>query len=276
MENRTKKNIGLIYFSPTSTTRKICQTIASGMGEISPTEINLTAPGIREKLISKYESVLDKINQLIVGAPVYEGKLPVQFIECLNALSNGKGKECTIVVVYGNRDFGIALRHMGEILTKKGFKITAAGAFIGEHSYSRFIPIAIGRPDEKDLELAFNFGKNCLESSGFINAENLPQQLDMNSKSKKYRYIGKAKFIAENCEQCGICAALCPTGIISSETGDFISKQLKDKCIGCMACVFNCKNDARVFQVSFIWRIILRNYLKKATIQRLEPLVVFP
>ena len=276
MRDNKTRHIGILYFSPTNTTKKICHAIASGMGENHPVEINITNPEVREKITSNPETIINNITHLLVGAPVYEGKLPLQFIECLNALPNVAKKECALVVVYGNRDFGIALRQMGEIFTKKGFKITAAGAFIGEHSYSKFMPIAIGRPDEKDVEAANNFGLDCLKSSGYLNAENLPQQLDMNSKSKKYRYLGRAKFIAENCEQCGVCATLCPIGIISVETGDFISKQLKEKCIGCMACVFNCKNEARIFQASFFWRFILRNYLKKATIQRLEPLIVFP
>ena len=40
----------------------------------------------------------------------------------------------------------------------------AAGAFIGEHSFSRKgMPIAEGRPDESDLNQATEFGKKIIE-----------------------------------------------------------------------------------------------------------------
>ena len=106
MNDKILKQIGILYFSPTNTTRKICIAIALGMGANEPVELNITSPDFREKLISNQESMLENIVHLVVGAPVYAGKLPVQVIECLNAL-NANGKECTVVVVYGNRDYGI-------------------------------------------------------------------------------------------------------------------------------------------------------------------------
>ena len=92
MENKVTKRIGVMYFSPTNTTAKICKAIASGMGEEVPEYLNITKPDFREKLISNPETVLNGIDHLIIGAPVYTGKLPVQVIECLNALK-GKGKK---------------------------------------------------------------------------------------------------------------------------------------------------------------------------------------
>ncbi len=273
-ENKTKR-IGILYFSPTNTTQKICQAIASGMGENEPVDLNLTKPEFRAELISNPVKILENIDHLIIGAPVYEGKLPIQVIESLSAL-DGEGKECTIVVVYGNRDYGIAARQMAEILTNKRFKIKAAGMFIGEHSYSRFMPIAIGRPNKKDLESAFDFGEQCLGTSGFLTSDDIPRQLDWISKSKKYQYPAKSQYISANCTQCGVCSELCPNGIISPETGDFKNKKSEDNCIGCMACVSNCNYNARIIKVSILTKFILKNVLKKATVQYLEPMVIFP
>jgi ferredoxin len=273
MINISKKRIGILYFSPTNTTKKICNAIALGMGANDPIELNLTKPEFRKEFISNANTILENINYLIVGAPVYEGKLPVQVIECLNALKVEE-KECAIVVVYGNRDYGIAARQMAEILIEKRFKIKAAGMFIGEHSYSRFMPIAIGRPNKNDLELAFNFGKKCISTSGFLATNDIPRQLDWISKSKKYQYPAKSQYISENCTHCGICAELCPVGIISPENGDFINKKLEKNCTGCMACVSNCETNARIIKVSFFTKLILQNVLKKATVQSLEPLTI--
>ena len=272
-ENKTK-SIGVMYFSPTKTTAKICKAIASGMGEDVPVELNITKPDFRKKLISNPEALLNGIDHLIVGAPVYTGKLPLQVIESLNIMV-GEGKECTVVVVYGNRDYGVAFRNMTEILIRRGFKIIAAGAFIGQHSYSDIIPVAMGRPDITDLGKAKIFGANSINTSKYLSPEDIPVQLDMFSKSKKH-YPLKPFFISEKCTQCGICSETCPVGIISPETGDYINKKAKDLCIGCMACVRNCKNEAKIAKPDFIMKLMMKQILKKASVQRLEPLLIFP
>jgi ferredoxin len=274
MESKSKKRAGILNFSPTKTTKKICESIALGMGEKNPVDLNITTPDFREKLISKQETILGNIGRLIVGAPVYAGKLPVQFIECINTL-NLKGKECTVVVVYGNRDFGIAFRNIAEILTKKGGKVIAAGAFIAQHSYKDIIPVAMGRPDKNDLELAYYFGENSINNSKQLDCDKIPVQLDWISRSKSYFKSVAVEYVSEKCIQCGVCAEHCPTGIIAAETGDYISKKAKAECIACMACVFECQFEARIIEVSLINRFILKTHLKKASVQRLEPLLIF-
>lgn len=274
MKNISKKRIGILYFSPTNTTKKVCNAIASGMGEKNPVDLNITTPDFREELITRQETMLGNIGRLVVGAPVYAGKLPLQFIECVNAL-NLKGIDCTVVVVYGNRDYGIAFRNIAEIITKKGGKVIAAGAFIAQHSYKDIIPVALGRPDKNDLEQAFNFGKNCLNYSKELDSNKIPVQLDWISRSKSYFKSVAVEHVAENCTQCGLCAELCPAGIIAAETGDYISKKTKAECIACLACVFECQFEARIIEVSFINRFILKTHLKKASVQRLEPLTIF-
>jgi hypothetical protein len=92
-------------------------------------------------------TVTANIDHLIIGAPVHSGKLPLQAMECLIAIG-GNGKECSAIVVYGNRDYGIALYRVVEILSKNGFGVTAVGASIGQHTYSDIVPVAMGRPDE--------------------------------------------------------------------------------------------------------------------------------
>ena len=123
--------------------------------------------------------------------------------------------------------------------------------------------------------MAFNFGKQCLNTSEFLTTDDIPQKLDWISKSQKYQYPAKSQYISDNCNQCGVCAELCPIGIISPETGDFINEKSEDNCIGCMACVSNCNYNARIIRVSFFTKFILKNVLKKTTVQSLEPRVIF-
>jgi len=43
------------------------------------------------------------------------------------------------------------------------------------------------------------------------------------------------------CNQCGVCAEVCPVDAIKKEEGKYLINE--DKCIGCMACVKACPND---------------------------------
>ena len=87
MESKITKRIGILYFSPTNTTKKICKAIAFGMGAKDPIDLNITIPDFRAKLTSNTNGILDNIDHLIIGAPVYSGKLPIQVIACLKSIN---------------------------------------------------------------------------------------------------------------------------------------------------------------------------------------------
>ena len=268
------KRIGVFCFSPTNTTKKICNAVALGMGAKNPKIMDMTRPDFRKEITSKPDTVIADIDHLIVGTPVYFGKLPIQAIECLKSI-HVKGKESTAIVVYGNRDFGIALYRMVEILLKNGFGVIAAGAFIAQHSYSDIVPVAMGRPDKSDIEKAYSFGINSLNISRRLSLENIPVQTDIFSRSDKYMPL-KPVFISELCIQCGICADYCPLGILSPETGTFLNQKGEDQCIGCMACVFNCDQKARIAKASVIMKLSMKYILRKAAVERQEPLMIYP
>ncbi len=272
MKHTMTNRIGILFFSPTGTTEKICKAIASGMGAEDPLILDITHPVTRSEIIANADIVLDEIDHLIAGAPVYCGKLPLQAIECLRALS-GHGKKATAVAVYGNRDYGIALHNMSEILSHKGFSVIAAGLFIGQHSYSDVVPVAIDRPDESDIEKARELGTQIIRASGPLNIEDIPIQWDKHSKSKKYTAL-KPTYREKRCIKCGRCAEICPTGILSSKTGTHINRYVKKNCIGCMACVKNCESEARITKANLIVHIVMKSVLGQASRERKEPFVV--
>lgn len=266
------KRIGILYFSPTNNTKRICYAIASGMEAKDPVNLNITNLAFRTKLSSDPDVFIDKTDHLVIGAPVYTGKLPVQVIECLKTLK-GHGKECTAVVVYGNRHYGIALYNMVEILANNGFNVKAAGAFIGQHSYSDIIPVAVGRPDKTDLEKAFNFGNNSLNSSNYLSLADILVQKDFFSKSKKYTPVVPV-FRLDKCSLCGACSKRCPVGIISPETGNFMNHEAKKKCLGCMACAAICKQKARLIKPNPVKKLVIKSLLKKSSVCRQEPVMI--
>jgi Pyruvate/2-oxoacid:ferredoxin oxidoreductase delta subunit/flavodoxin len=273
MGSNITKRIGVLYFSPTNTTKKICKAIASGMGEKYPVDLNITFPDFRAKLTSNPNKFLDTTDHLIIGAPVYSGKLPIQVIKCLKSII-GNGKKCTAVVVYGNRDYGNALYQMVKILTNNNFNVHSAGTFIGQHSYSDIIPVAVGRPDKTDLEKAHKFGSERLKASNYLLLEDIPVQQDIFSMSENYNPIQPA-FNSGKCSHCRICSKRCPLNIISHETGNWLNQVAKKQCIGCMACVSSCKDKARIVKANLGMSIIIKCILRKASVQRQEPLTIF-
>ncbi len=266
------KSIGIICFSPTGTTRRICNAVALGMGSEEPIVLDITLPDNRARTIANSSTTMEDIDHLIVGAPVYFGKLPLQAVECLRALP-GTGKECTAIVVYGNRDYGIALHRMVEMLSNTGFILVAAGIFVGQHSYSDIVPVAMGRPDKSDIEKASEFGTKALSASKHLNIAAVPVNIDKASKSNRYSLL-KPTYYEDRCDRCGNCAKTCPLGLLSSDRGRYLSQAAKKRCIGCMACVRNCAQKARVTKANPILKIVLNCVLRQASIERKEPFLI--
>lgn len=266
------KNIGITCFSPTGTTRRICNAVALGMGSEEPTVLDMTLPNNRAAIIANSSTAMDGIDHLIVGAPVYVGKLPLQAQECLRTL-RGNGKECTAIVVYGNRDYGTALHKMVEILLENGFTVVAAGMFIGQHSVSDLIPVAVGRPDKSDIEKAIEFGVKVLGASKHLSIKDVPVQIDMLSKSNSYWAL-KPSYYEEQCVPCGKCAEVCPLGLPSADTGKYLSKAAEKQCLGCMACVKSCTPRARATKANPIVKMVLKRILRQAARERKEPFII--
>ncbi|MBU1342935.1 MAG: 4Fe-4S binding protein [Proteobacteria bacterium] len=266
------KETGVLYFSPTNTTKKICKAIALGRGSKAPQILDITLPKARAELMANPKAMMAAIDHLVVGIPVHSGKLPIQVLECLNAVEGYK-KECTAIVAYGNRGYGIALSSLVEILSKNGFKVAAAGAFIGQHSYSDIIPIAMGRPDKSDIAKAIKLGENSLDVDSWLSLRDIPDQIDTISSSEKYTAL-KPYFNVKKCVKCGQCAENCPVGVLSPDTGTYLSRAAKKQCIGCMACVGSCKKTAKSARVNLIVKLVMQNMLKQASRERKEPLMI--
>ena len=133
------KQINLIYFSATGTTRKVLESIAEGFGATQVEHINLTLPGSIQQTPPSFKNEL-----AIIGAPVYGGRLPVDAIDRLKRLK-ANDTPTVLIVVYGNREFDDALLELKNLSIELGFQPIAAAAFIGEHSFaSEDIPIANG------------------------------------------------------------------------------------------------------------------------------------
>lgn len=255
--------IHTMFFSPTGTTKKITEAVADTIQKALDSTmitVNLTKPSTREQKFA-----IEKEDILVLGLPVYYGRIPAT-VEAAVKDVLGNGAPAIILAVYGNRHYDDALLEMSDLLTENGFHVIAAGAFIGEHSFSR--KLAAGRPDEGDIKLAQEFGEKVAaklkggERTSEINVTgNVPY-------TKRGSVPGYPK-TDDRCTDCKQCVSACPVAIIDSEDP---SKVEASQCIKCFACVKICPEDAKYFDDETILGIAQK--LETAFAERKEPITI--
>lgn len=250
----------VIYFSPTGTTRKIVEQVAAGLPSRQVEHHDLTRV--------EGEFALRLVDGLaIIAVPVYAGRIPDIFLTRIEKLS-GDGVPTVLVVLYGNRAYEDALVELRDVITSKGFKVIAAGAFIGEHSYSTDeCPVAANRPDAADLQSAMDFGAAIVNKirSDFSPAHlNIPGDIPYKERVPLGGICPETK--PELCTLCKTCARVCPARIIT------VDKEVSteaNNCIMCCACVKFCPQQARVMLHPMVEA--RRDMLVKNCSERKEP-----
>lgn len=264
---KTQK-VKLVYFSPTGTSRKVLEGIAQGIGVEDIEHIDLTLPE------NTHRSITTRSEELVlIGTPVYGGRLPVDAIARLKQLKV-ENSLAVLIVTYGNREFDDALLELKHLAIELGFNPIAGGAFIGEHSFaSKEVPVANGRPDDLDLQTATSFGKKIKEKIDTFQSSAIPIVLEVPGsfpyKAEGARAMAVSPVTKEDtCTVCGTCASVCPSAAIS--VNGSVTTEI-EKCIRCCACIKNCPEGARVMKDE-TWEFIT-NWLHENCNYRKEPQV---
>jgi ferredoxin len=237
------ESVKLVYFSPTGTTKSVVQGIANGINPSTMELIDITKPDARKQPLLTSENEI-----LVVGVPVYMGRVPALLNEWLNAIQ-AHNTPTVCVVVYGNRVYDNALLELKDIVKNRGCLPIAGAAYIGEHSFSNSETPSRGRPDEDDLSHAEVFGQRIREKLQSISSIS---QVSEVSVPGTHPYGGITElwdvdFIAvdDQCTQCGFCAEVCPVGAVDSQNSTMIDHE---KCITCCACIKSCPQNARTMK----------------------------
>ena len=260
------KQLKLIYFSPTGTTQKVLESIAKGIAVEDVEHINLTLPESAQKTIPLFSEEL-----VILGSPVYGGRVPVDVINRFKQLKASKTL-VILIVVYGNRAFEDALLELKNLAIELGFIPIAGGAFIGEHSFAtKDVPIANGRPNSLDLQKAMDFGAKikdivaALQSPDFQMDLEIPGEFPYDADGARSMAVSPVTK-EDTCTVCGTCASVCPNAAISIN-GNVATKI--ELCIRCCACIKNCPTGARIWEDSMMKNIA--NWLNENCSARKEP-----
>ncbi len=247
------KKVWAVYFSATGTTQKIVERIARGIAVQLGMEYeacDFTLPGARETPLRFGQG-----DFVVLGTPVYAGRVPNVLLKYLDTLE-GNGAAAAPVVLYGNRNYDDSLIELRDILEDHGFHTIAAAAFVGEHSFSYVL--AKGRPDEADLLEADSFAEKVAAKTKGLTGADSSRPVDVKGIPKPYRGyyqprdrqgnpvdIRKVKpLTTEDCNDCMICADVCPMGSIRYEN----VREVAGICIKCGACVKKCPVHAKYYK----------------------------
>lgn len=220
-----------IYFSATYTTKRVVETVAKNLSN------KVTAYDITNDA-STDEVVIPADELVVVGVPVYAGRVPAMAVERLRRF-RGNNTPVVVVAVYGNRHYDDAVLELHDIMTECGFSTVSAGAFIAQHSI--FPKVGKARPDAEDMADIKRFADRTLElSAGKFGDISLPGD-------RPYKVPGGIPIwptASKKCTACGACARLCPTGAIDPDSPKCVDKT---KCIKCGRCIVVCPTKARRF-----------------------------
>ena len=257
------KNLHLVWFSATATTKQIVGLIAEQFKSESTVKHDITKSSLSEDIN------INPTDLLILGMPVYAGRIPSITIDTLNRFK-GNNTPAVIACVYGNRDYDDALLEMKKILQKNGFIIVSAAAFIAQHSI--FPEVGASRPDERDIEAIKVFGEKSNKLIASLdNTENLPDiNIKGNYPHKKAGKVPLSPKVNRKCNKCGVCVNICPTDAIPTFNPKIT---FGGKCIACARCIAICPQQARHFG-GIIYRIAAKLFVKKNLVRK-EPEVVY-
>ena len=153
------KKVWAVYFSGTGTTRRTVERIAGDIAArlgLPVQSVDFSRPALRQETLRFSDTDL-----VVFGTPVYAGRVPNVLLPFLQEKVVGGGALAVPVVLFGNRNYDDALMELRNILIADGLHPIAAGAFVGEHSFSRVL--GQGRPNAEDAAQMDGFAARTAE-----------------------------------------------------------------------------------------------------------------
>ena len=187
-------NVTAVFFSPSETTKKVVSQIANNFNDENV---------VCDLLYFNDEKKFESDDIIVVGMPVFAGRIPKTARDRLSKLT-GDNTKAIAVVNYGN----------AHVTDENGFDVIAAASTISHHSI--FDGVAIGRPDESDIEKINEFAQKCIEK--IENGDSLESDIPGNRPYVDYKQLPFVVSCDESkCVFCLECVGVCPEKAIPDD-----------------------------------------------------------
>lgn len=222
--------VSKIYFSPSGTTKRVVDQIAK----------NFELDNETYDLLSFDDSKKFDNELVIVGMPVFDGRIPKMAKERLSNIK-GNNTKAVAVINYGNLGYGDALLELVDVLKENNFDVIGATTTVSRHSL--FNEIASDRPNESDMVQLSDFSNKLIEK-----LESGSENEIFVSGQKPFKDYVNHDFTL-NCDEdlcvyCNDCVYTCPVEAIDED--DPIQTNM-DLCNTCSLCIDICSENARSF-----------------------------
>ena len=125
------RRVTALYYSPAGGTAVMTESLARNirdmLGDCSPEDIVLECHDLLREQAAGIK--VDEETVVVIGVPVYVGKIPLPAAEALRNIS-GNGAMTLTSVSYGGRSYGNALFELKSLAEEYGFRPVGAGAFL--------------------------------------------------------------------------------------------------------------------------------------------------
>lgn len=262
-----------VYISPTGNVENVTSAIAEKIAECFGVTVeydDFTLPEARN-----YTREFNSDELVVFGTPVYAGRIPNKFLPFVQELFKGSDTPAVAVSCFGNRNFDNGLIELRNELENNGFHTIAGAGVVTEHVFSE--ELATGRPDDDDYAQLASFASDIADKLKTLDGASFPPPVEVRGDDPVgpyYRPLGidgkpavflkaKPKLNRDLCNDCGICAKVCPMGSISKED----PADVPGICVKCHACIKKCPTQARYFDdPAFLSHVemLKANYTRRA------------